>query len=81
MVLKKQSERVNLRVSLAIAGVFHYGASLMTQTVIPGRLCYGAGAAEDLIRGGTENEQENATEAGSDEFPPRGRHASYEIVR
>jgi hypothetical protein len=39
-------------VSLAIAGAFHYGAVLMTQTVILRRLCSGPGAAEELVRGG-----------------------------
>jgi hypothetical protein len=51
VVLKKQSKRVNLRVSLAIASAFHYGALVMTQTVILRRLCSGPGAAEELIRG------------------------------
>jgi len=60
----------NLRVSLAIADAFHYGALLMTQTVILHRSCSEPGAAEQLIRGGTKFEQKNATEAGGDELPP-----------
>src|SRR6516162_2596774 len=50
----------------------------MMQTVILRRLCSRPGATEELIPTGYRDEQENTTEAGRDELPPRDGHASYE---